>query len=600
MEFNKNQQQAINFNAGACAVIAGAGSGKSTVLVSRIKNLIETHENWESEILAITFTKNTRKELKSKLDKLGFKNVAVHTFHSLCGKLLVQEGIVKREQKEDEEGNNGLNKYALMSKFKVIYKDIKNKDYDDIMSFISYQKNYMLDYNDEFVQKESNFSENDLRKFYKIYEDYKTSIDFYDFDDLLLECNKLMDSHPEISFKYVLVDEFQDTNKIQNVLLSKWCKSGNLFTVFDYRQSLYRFNGANPEYCMNFYKDWNATVINLDINYRSAANIVENANSFIKKYYGSYEHYSDGIANNKQLGQIKLLTNNSRIEEAYKVSTEVNKLIALGEDINQIAILYRLNSHSDYIESQFKSENIPYDIKGDSSFFKRKEVKAIMSILKLVENSSNDEAFEDLFRARLDPLKFFSKVDKDLIDRYKIKNDLSYYETLTSMTFAEAWKNRNCKAFVMNIFDLKIKKDKSHSIAALIDLAKQGFKIKDYLTENYQDEEVKDRLQSIETLKQFIRGEDLSKFIAFTEESIEKKTKKDKDGVKMMSIHASKGLEWKHTFVIGIEAEKFPHAKANLIDEAMLFYVGTTRPTTNLWISQIGTGNKFVDEYFNK
>lgn len=600
MEFNKQQQQAIEFKDGSVAIIAGAGSGKTTVLVNRVQNLVNIHKIPQKDILCITFTKNTRRNLQKKLKGMFLGDVPVHTFHSLCGKLLVQEGIIKREPKEDEEGNTGLNKYTLITKFKVLYKDIKSKDYDDIMSFISYQKNYMKNYTDEFMEKESNFSDNELRKFYKIYEDYKASIDFYDFDDLLLECNKLMDIHPEITFNYVCVDEHQDSNLVQNILLHKWCKSGNMFAVFDYRQALYGFRGGNPEYCMNFTKEWDdATVINLDINYRSSANIVNNANNFIKRYYGDYEYYEDSVANSIEKGKIKLLTNSTRIDEAYKVSSEVKRLITMGEDINQIAILYRLNAHSDYIESQFKSEEIPYDIKGDSSFFKRKEIKAIMSIMRLVQNPHDDEAFEDLFRIRLEPLKFFSKFDKELIDRYKLKNDLSYYETLDSISFDEGWKNRNAKTFISNIFDLKIKNEKSHSISSLIDLARQGFKIKDYLSEKYGEEEFKDRMQSIETLKQFIRGDDLSKFIAFTEETTENKTKKEKNGVKMMTIHSSKGLEFKHVFVVGIEQGKFPHAKANLIDEAMLFYVAITRAKENLYISQIYEGNTFVDEYFN-
>lgn len=602
MNFNEQQQKAIEFKDGAASIIASPGAGKSTVLVHRVQNLVKVHNIPQEDILCITFTKNTRQTLQKKLKGMFLDQVLVHTFHSLCGKLLVQEGVVKRESKEDEEGNTGLNKYALMTKFKSVYKDIKNKDYDDIMSFISYNKSYIRGYNDEFVQKESNFSDNDLRKFYKIYEDYKKSINYYDFDDLLLECNKLMDNHPEIAFKYILVDEFQDTNFCQNVLLKKWCKSGNLFVVFDYRQSLYRFNGANPEYCMDFYKNWNATVIKLDINYRSTANIVNNSNKFIKQYFGSYEYYSDSIPFSKDNGKINLFTNGNRVEEAQKVANEVKRLIAAGEDPSQIAILYRMNVHSDNVENLFKAEEIPYEIKGDSSFFKRKEISSTMAILKLAENSSNDEAFDILYRARLEPLKFFSKADKELIDRYKMKNDLSYYETLGCITFPEAWKNRNCKTFVNNIFDLKIKKDKSHSIATLIDLAKQGFKIQDYLEENYQPEEVKDRLQSLETLKQFIRGDDLGKFIQFTEESMEKKTKKDTSNdrtVKMMSLHSSKGLEWKNVFIIGIEPEKFPHSRSILIDEAMLYFVGITRSRENLWLSQIYENNQFINEYFN-
>lgn len=599
MEFNKEQLECINHKDNALSCISSAGSGKSTVLVNRIKNLVEVHKVPQNEILAITFTRNTRLELQKKLKGMGLGETHIHTFHSLSGKLLVQEGIIKRESSEDEE-NNGLNKYALMSKFKAVYKDIKSKDYDEIIGFISYQKCYMLGYNDEFKQKESNFSENDLRKFYKIYEDYKASINFYDFDDLLLECNKLMDIRSEIAFNYVLVDEMQDLCLSQTSLLRKWCKSGNIFGVFDYRQTLYRFRGAEPEYCMNFHKDWNAKVVNLNINYRSCKNIVEKANSFIKKYYGWYEHYTDAIPASTDNGKISLLTSMNGSEEAIKVVNEIKNLLAAGEDINEICILYRMNAMSDYTESQLKAEGIEYDVKGNGSFFKRKEVASMISILKLVKNPHDDNAFIDLYNTRLEPMKFFNKADKDLIDRYKLKNDLSYYETLSSITFTEAWKNRNAKTFINNIFDLKIKYEKSHSIPSLIDMAKQGFKIRDYLSENYQEEEVKDRMQSIETLKLFIKGQDLGKFIEFTEETIEKKTKKDKkDSVKMMTIHGSKGLEFKHVFVISIQDTKFPHQRADLLDEAMLMYVSLTRSRKSLTLSQIGSNNQFIQEYFN-
>jgi len=600
MEFNKEQLECINHKDNALSCIASAGSGKSTVLVNRIKNLVEVYGIPQSEILAITFTHNTRLELKKKLKDMSLSNVEIHTFHSLAGKQLVQYGIVKREPNDNEEENTGLNKYALMAKFKAVYKDIKNKGYDDILSFVSYQKSYMLGYNDEFVAKESNFTENDLRKFYKIYEDYKASINYLDFDDLLLECNKLMDLHPEIIFNYVLCDEMQDLCLSQVSLLHKWCKSGNMFGVFDYRQTLYRFRGAEPEYCMNFDKDWGAKVVNLSTNYRSCKNIVEKSNSFIKKYYGWYEHYEDSVAANQDNGVIKLLTSSDGVEEAVKVVNEIKKLLVAGEDINEICILYRLNVMADYIESLLKSEGIEYDIKGNGSFFKRKEVASIIAILKLVKNPHDNAAFLDLYNARLNPLKFFNKNDKEAIDRYKLKNDLSYFETLSSITFPESWKNRNLKSFTSAIFDLKIKYEKTHSIESIIDMAKQEFKIRDYLSENYQDEEVRDRMQSIETLKLFVKGQDLAKFLQFTEESLEKKTKKDKkDSLKMMTIHGSKGLQFKHVFVVSIQSEKFPHAKANILDEAMLFYVSITRSVETLTLSQIGQSNVFVEEYFS-
>jgi DNA helicase-2/ATP-dependent DNA helicase PcrA len=225
MKFNKQQQEAIDFFEGACAVIAQAGAGKSTVLTNRIKNLVYEHDVKQENILSISFTRNTADELKKKLKKIGCSSVNVGTFHSVCARILAIEGIDVSKRIQDWEVEN-------------IFKSIdKEADAKDIQSFIGYQKNYMKNYNDEFVKKESEYSEEELRVFFKAYEDYKADKHLYDYEDWLIKCYQLLQENPNShTFDFVLVDEHQDSNLVQNLLIKELCPKGNVFCVFDYRQ----------------------------------------------------------------------------------------------------------------------------------------------------------------------------------------------------------------------------------------------------------------------------------------------------------------------------------------------------------------------------
>lgn len=316
MKFNKQQLEAIEHLNGACAVIAGAGSGKSTVLVNRIKNMV-TNGIKEDRILATTFTRNSSRDLKLKLASLNIRNVEVGTFHSVCSKILTNEGI---------KVNNGIKPYEVENIFKKSL-GLNSVDYDDIISYISYQKNYMRNPNDSFVYKHSEYNEDELRIAYCEYEKYKNLKGLMDFDDYLLMAYKIIKRNSKYTYDYILVDEHQDTNMIQNELIKFLCPSGNVFCVFDYRQAIYTFRGGNPEYCMNFkthYKD--AKVINLDYNYRSTKDIVDNANRFIQEYYGNYKYYSPSIANNARASDIDYPYFTTKEDEASYV-VEKNKKV---------------------------------------------------------------------------------------------------------------------------------------------------------------------------------------------------------------------------------------------------------------------------------
>ncbi|MFS1518532.1 ATP-dependent helicase [Bacillus sp. SCS-151] len=592
LKFNDQQLQAINFNKGACAVIAGAGSGKSTVLLNRIKNLIEVHNVNQNDILTISFTRNTVNELKGKLKKMGYIDVNVGTFHSTCGKILTDVGLDVADTKK------------LIKEWEVenCFKKINPKaDVEEIKGFIGYQKNYLKSYQDTFIQKDSKYDENELRTFFKAYEQFKQDEDRYDFEDYLIECYKLLKDNPKKhTYEYVLVDEHQDSNLVQNLLLKQLCKSGNIFCVFDYRQAIYSFRGGNTEYCMNFDKEWkNATIINLDTNYRSKANIVNKANKFIKKYYGDYEHYSDSVPNESNKGNINIKTYYERESEGNEVVNHIERLIKNGDKLSDICVLYRQNSHSSYVENELKRKGIDYEISDKSSFFKRKEILGIMSYLRLIHNPHDDSAMENIFKLRNYPFRFFSGKLIDNIRKYSGVHNMSLFESVINMAYPEHWQQSNANDFERNITKLRLQKDKDISLVRLIDNVVRSFELEKFVKEKYTNEaEIDDRLNSIEVLKTFVKGNNLESFISYAyTASTNSKRKFRKDSVKLMSVHVSKGLEFKNVFVIGIEDEKFPHERSDLLEEARLFYVAVTRPIVNLHISQIGEDNQFVKEY---
>ncbi len=593
LKFNEKQLQAINHYEKPCAVISSAGSGKSTVLLHRVKNLIEKYNVPEREILVITFTRNTGNELKDKLFKMGYSDVNVGTFHSVCRRILFNGGY-------DVSDTKMIKEWEVENLFKGIDKDV---DIKDVSSFISYQKNYNKTYNDEFVHKDSAYSEEDLRMYFKAYEDYKKDKGLYDFDDFLIECYKILKDNPKkYSYDFLLVDEHQDSNLLQNMLIKEWVRDNNIFCLFDYRQCIYKFRGSNPEYSMNFDKDWkDATIINMEVNYRSARNIVENSNNFIKKYYGDYEHYKDAVAYDKDNGFIDINTYYSNEEESIGVVDEIERLINIEKvEPNEIAVLYRANSQSSYIENELIKRGIEYEITNDSSFFKRKEINGIMAYLRLINNPHDDNAFETIFKLRNYPIAFFSNSLLSNAKKFAGLNNLSLYEAFITMNYPNQWQTNNVNEFHKNVSRLRMQNDKNIGLIELINNIIKVFKLEDYIHDKYSnEEEINERLESLDTLKSFVKNNTIDSFINYVYSSNNKNKRNKGKCVKLMSIHASKGLEFDNVFLIGVEDGKFPHEKSEVLEEARLFYVAVTRAKKNLYISEIGSGNRFIDEYLN-
>ena len=587
IKFNEQQIKAINHINGPAMVVAGAGSGKSTVLVHRIDNLIENGVDQE-DIVAITFTKNSADDLKRKLNNLGILDVRVGTFHSVLSRML---------------SDNGVNVFKTVPPFEIkkAFNEVNfNSDVDDILSFISYQKSYMRGYNDTFVAKESKYTDIELSQYYRIYEELKRDKNAYDFDDWLIEALKILKLKPNaFECKYLLVDEHQDNNLIQNLLIKEMCPSENIMVIGDYRQSIYSFRGAEPKYFMNFKSQYpNAEVIHLDNNYRSCEDIIHTSNRFIKNYFGGYEYYSDSVPTVKDKATINFEVYESKEDEAEEVADIIRDMIKFqGIKPKDIAILYRMNNMTSDIEVALTKRNIPYHIENDSNFFKSRQLIPIISVLRLIEDGNDDEAFLNLLKSRCYPFTFIPKKVVPDIEMFAFENDLSYMKASVEMYLPQKQKQSftNFKnivtslrlRYVKNELDLK---EVIEKIAFLL-------KMDDYIDSNWNGEEQDRRRESIISFTKFAQNSTIKSFLKFINSNNNNSKSKDANAVQLMTIHRSKGLEWDNVFLIGLEEGKFPSKKATLEEEARLFYVATTRPKKFLHICQNGKDNIFGNQY---
>lgn len=592
MAFNEQQKQVILEQENPTLVISSAGSGKSTLIVGKVVKMIREDKK---NILCITFTKKTKEDLIKKFKALGLQDkVYVGTFHSLMREILIKEGY---------QIDKKLKQYEIENIFKKIINDGKSINTDDILSFISFQKNNMIGCDDEFADKESDYDESTLRECYQSYEVEKDRIKAYDFDDyLLLGYKVLMENKGKYIYDYLLLDEAQDSNEIQFNLIDLLCPSFKMTIVGDYRQSMYSFRSAKPELFMDFYKNHPGTkIVNMNINYRSNIEIVERSNYFIKQYYSDYKYYSDAIPNSKETANIEFLKSISREEESLCIADKVTTLLGLGYKGSDIAILYRNNVHSQYIENEFKQRNIDYFIDSEGGFFNRKEIDIIMCILRLIDNPKDDSAYEMLFKYRCEPFTFLSNDILRAILLLSSEDNISHFDASVRIPI-QYWQKKNLQWFYDVINKLRFKQNNGIPLITIINDIITTFKMEGYIRNQYPSEEdQKERLESIENLKKFIRNNTLDSFLKFVYEKNTGNQKiNDTNKIQLMTVHKSKGLQFKCVFVVGLESEKFPSNRSSIKEEANVFYVSVTRSIERLYLSQIGAFNQFCEEYFGK
>lgn len=596
IRFNNEQLEAIRCDEGIFAVSASSGSGKSTLMVERCRRLVKEKGIDPKRILITTFTNASARDLKKKLKNVDCEDVETGTFHSVCQRVLCANGIITY---------NNLIEYKITNEFRKIVDKPMTKD---ILGWIGYQKNCNIKPQDSFIYKEcGKYSEEELRNLYIAYENLKTRNKCLDFEDWLLIAIDLLKEdniqNEQFKYDYIMIDEHQDSNKLQMELIKLFCPKDNIFMVFDPKQQLYGFRGSNSDYCLHIENYFlNVKRLYVSTNYRSCKNIVENSNDFARLYYGKYDSYKDSISFSKEDGNIERLKFNDKEMEAEYISLKIKELLDNGVEPNEIAVLYRNNKNVFSLENQLKTLDIPYFLANTSNnFFNRKEIKFIVSILRLIENINDDDAFETIFDSRLDNnLKFLTKNIKEDIISLANKKKLNLFETSDLLRVEKPWQMKNINNFKDMIYILQSRNNNKESLCYIVESILKFSKLQETITENANsEEELEERLQSIKDLKSFIKTHTIESFLKHVYSSSKPKKTLDKKSIVLSTFHGSKGLEWDNVFLIGLN-EKYPNMNKceNILDECNTFYVAVTRARINMWLSEIDGGNLFIKEYF--
>ena len=588
---NEWQLEAVKTTNGPLLILAGAGSGKTRVLTYRVAYLINEENIDPYNVLAITFTNKAAKEMKDRIiGILGFKalGIQISTFHSL-GVLIIKENYEKAGYKNNFTILDSDDSLTLIKKIlKELNLDPKMYNPKAIRNQISGTKNQLLT-SKEYEKYAMTDFEKVVFKVYQKYEDKLLVNNSLDFDDLLMLPIKIFRKYPEVlkhyqeRFKYILIDEYQDTNEAQYTFVKMLsAKYKNICVVGDNDQSIYSFRGANYHNILNFEKDYpNCKVIMLEKNYRSTKTILNAANDVIKN---NKERKDKNLWTDNELGnKIKYHRALDEKDEAFYVLQEVKKLIDQGIKLNDIAVLYRTNAQSRNIEEALLRESIPYRVIGSFYFYNRKEIKDLISYLKVIYNSNDDISL----------LRIINVPKRGIGDK-TIQNLTEKANSLNTSLF-EAIDSGKELLFKQTINELKEISEKS-SLTELIDQILNKSGIKNEL-ENEKSIEADIRLENLEEFKTITKNYEENKGIASLDEflneislvsDVEEYRNRD-DVITLMTIHSAKGLEFNNVFLIGMEEGIFPHQAAffdnnELEEERRLCYVAITRAKEKLYI----------------
>ena len=605
-DLNEQQKEAVTYTNGPLLILAGAGSGKTRVLTYKVAYLIKELGISPFSILAITFTNKAAKEMKERVYNLIGKeanNIQISTFHSFGYRVI----------RENYQLLNLMRNFIILDESdsvstikKVLHKlNLDPKHYNPIYlrKIISGVKNELLSVS-EYAKFCHTEWEQTVLKIYAKYEQMLEQNNAVDFDDLLIKPINIFKKNNEVlnhyqeQFKYILIDEYQDTNEAQYVLIKLiGAKYKNVFVVGDADQSIYSFRGANYNNILHFEKDYNnAKTIILESNYRSTKNILEAANNVIK---------NNKIRKEKKLvttcdegSKIKYFQGYNEKDEGKYITDEIKKLYDEGVSYNEMAVLYRTNAQSRALEDAFMVSNIPYQVVGAFAFYNRKEIKDLFAYLKLIYNEKDDIS---LLRCINTPRRGIGKKKQEkLIEQAEMENK-SIYEVI---------KQEPELSFKKTIEELK-EINKNSNLITLIEsvLTKSGLRDfyvnqknleADIKIENM--EEIKSVIKSLEENHGYISLEEFLMQISLVSNSEELKDINDK--VSLMTVHAVKGLEFNTVFITGLEEQIFPHANSldsnsDIEEERRLFYVAMTRAKRYLYLSNAKLRLLFGDHRFN-
>jgi len=621
-QLNDSQKLPTTHKDGPIMVIAGAGSGKTRVLTYRIAYLMERGVDPFS-ILSLTFTNKAAREMKSRISQIvgesKSKNLWMGTFHSIFARILRSEsellGYSSNFTIYDTQDSDRL--IATIIKELKLDKDLYK--YKNIRSRISSLKNNLVTVkaylsNPELVQQDNESRRPMFGKVYQTYVNRCFKASAMDFDDLLLKTNELLNRFPEVlakyqeRFKYIHVDEYQDTNHSQYLIVKALAdKYENLCVVGDDAQSIYGFRGANIENILSFQKDYsNSTIYRLEQNYRSTKNIVNAANSVINYNINKLE--KEVWTDNESGEKIEINQSITDSEEGRFVSSSIfeNKNKYQLEN-DSFAVLYRTNAQSRSIEDALRRKNISYQVYGGLSFYQRKEIKDILAYLRVIVNPNDEESIKRIINY---PTRGIGQTTTDKLLIYANEKNISLFETLKNLSSDEIKINSGTKN-KLNQFFLLIKSFQllNESLNAF-EIAEEVLKrigIINVLKLDGTPESIS-RIENIEELingiKDFIEGEkevvdskatlsDFLEDVALASE-LDKNINDYQKKVSLMTIHLAKGLEFNHVYIVGLEEDLFPSAmssttRADLEEERRLFYVALTRAKKKVTITYAKT-----------
>ena len=621
-QLNDSQKLPTVHKDGPVMVIAGAGSGKTRVLTFRIAYLMEQGVDPFS-ILALTFTNKAAKEMKERIGSIvgesNSKALWMGTFHSIFARILRSEADLLGyssnfsiyDTQDSERLISSIIKEYKLDKDLYKYRNIRNR--------ISSLKNNLVTVkayhnNQELVQQDKESRRPMFGKIYQTYVNRCFKASAMDFDDLLLKTNELLNRFPEIlnkyqqRFKYIHVDEYQDTNHSQYLIVKALAdKFENICVVGDDAQSIYGFRGANIENILSFQKDYpNSTVYRLEQNYRSTQNIVNAANSVINKNLNKLDKK---VWTDNEIGdKIEVNQTITDSEEGRFVASSIFEAkynLQLRND--EFAVLYRTNAQSRSIEDALRRKNIPFQIFGGLSFYQRKEIKDVLAYLRLIVNPSDEESLKRIINY---PPRGIGQTTLEKIQIFSNENNLTIFDIVENINNSDININNGTKQklfdFVNMIKSFQIANENLNALEILNEVLKRVGVVN--LLKNEGTPESISRIENIEELinavQDFIDGQkelvdsngSLNEFLEDVAliSDLDKDIEKSEPKVSLMTIHLAKGLEFSNVYIVGLEEDLFPSAlssttRSDLEEERRLFYVALTRAKKKIILSHSKT-----------